>query len=165
MFSRAPATYAVSKEKTPQRPTRASKICASSSAPSKTTRAEAQAAGEEASLAGLLERVTLVSDVDGLEDVGRVVLMTVHGAKGLEFERVILTGMEEEMFPYKGVLDPGRARRAGGRAPARLRRHHPGAAAPDDDPHQHAADLRQDAVESAESLLGRATEGSRRIHR
>jgi DNA helicase II / ATP-dependent DNA helicase PcrA len=68
--------------------------------------AEAQAAGEEASLAGLLERVTLVSDVDGLEDVGRVVLMTVHGAKGLEFTRVILTGMEEEMFPYKGVA-PG----------------------------------------------------------
>jgi DNA helicase-2/ATP-dependent DNA helicase PcrA len=30
----------------------------------------------------------------------------VHGAKGLEFERVVLTGMEEEMFPYKGV-DPG----------------------------------------------------------
>jgi DNA helicase-2/ATP-dependent DNA helicase PcrA len=68
--------------------------------------AEAQAAGEEPSLAGLLERVTLVSDVDGLEDVGRVVLMTVHGAKGLEFARVVLTGMEEEMFPYKGV-DPG----------------------------------------------------------
>jgi DNA helicase-2/ATP-dependent DNA helicase PcrA len=67
--------------------------------------AEAQAAGEEATLAGLLERVTLVSDVDGLEDAGRVVLMTVHGAKGLEFARVILTGMEEEMFPYKGV-DP-----------------------------------------------------------
>jgi DNA helicase-2/ATP-dependent DNA helicase PcrA len=67
--------------------------------------AEAQAAGEEATLAGLLERVTLVSDVDGLEDAGRVVLMTVHGAKGLEFERVVLTGMEEEMFPYKGV-DP-----------------------------------------------------------
>jgi DNA helicase-2/ATP-dependent DNA helicase PcrA len=68
--------------------------------------AEAQAAGEEATLAGLLERVTLVSDVDGLEDIGRVVLMTVHGAKGLEFARVILTGMEEEMFPYRGV-DPG----------------------------------------------------------
>jgi DNA helicase II / ATP-dependent DNA helicase PcrA len=37
-----------------------------------------------------------------------VTLMTVHGAKGLEFERVLLTGMEEEMFPYKG-LDPGKA--------------------------------------------------------
>ena len=32
--------------------------------------------------------------------------MTVHGAKGLEFESVFLTGMEDEMFPYKG-LAPG----------------------------------------------------------
>jgi DNA helicase-2/ATP-dependent DNA helicase PcrA len=68
--------------------------------------AEAQAAGEAPSLAGFLERVTLAADVDGMEEGGRVVLMTVHGAKGLEFERVLLTGMEEEMFPYKGV-DPG----------------------------------------------------------
>jgi DNA helicase II / ATP-dependent DNA helicase PcrA len=68
--------------------------------------AEAVAAGEEPGLAGFLERVTLVNDVDALEDGGRVTLMTVHGAKGLEFEKVLLTGMEEEMFPYKGV-DPG----------------------------------------------------------
>jgi len=68
--------------------------------------AEAEAAGERPTLAGFLERVTLVSDVDSLEEGGRVVLMTVHGAKGLEFEKVLLTGMEEEMFPYKGV-DPG----------------------------------------------------------
>jgi DNA helicase-2/ATP-dependent DNA helicase PcrA len=68
--------------------------------------AEAEAAGEPLSLAGFLERVTLVSDVDSMEEGGKVTLMTVHGAKGLEFERVVLTGMEEEMFPYKGV-DPG----------------------------------------------------------
>jgi DNA helicase-2/ATP-dependent DNA helicase PcrA len=68
--------------------------------------AEALAAGEAATAQGFLERVTLVSDTDALEEGGRVVLMTVHGAKGLEFERVILTGMEEGMFPYKGV-DPG----------------------------------------------------------
>ena len=76
--------------------------------------AEAEAAGEAPSLAGFLERVTLVSDVDalanpdgtGARDDGRVILMTVHGAKGLEFEHVFLTGMEEQMFPYKGV-DPG----------------------------------------------------------
>jgi DNA helicase-2/ATP-dependent DNA helicase PcrA len=77
--------------------------------------AEAEAAGEAPDLAGFLERVTLVSDADALaaapdaggpRDDGRVVLMTVHGAKGLEFERVVLTGMEEQMFPYKGV-DPG----------------------------------------------------------
>jgi DNA helicase-2/ATP-dependent DNA helicase PcrA len=71
--------------------------------------AEAQAAGEPASVAGFLERVSLVSDVDEMANEvegGRVILMTVHGAKGLEFERVLLTGMEESMFPYKGV-DPG----------------------------------------------------------
>jgi DNA helicase-2/ATP-dependent DNA helicase PcrA len=68
--------------------------------------AEAEAAGEAPSLAGFLERVTLVSDVDAMEDGGRVTLMTVHGAKGLEFDKVLLTGMEEEMFPYKGT-DPG----------------------------------------------------------
>jgi DNA helicase-2/ATP-dependent DNA helicase PcrA len=69
---------------------------------------EAEAAGEVPTLSGFLERVTLVTDVDAIEEGGRVVLMTVHGAKGLEFERVVLTGMEEEMFPYKGV-DPGEA--------------------------------------------------------
>ena len=68
--------------------------------------AEAEAAGDKPSLAGFLERVTLVADVDGMKDAPKVTLMTVHGAKGLEFEKVLLTGMEEEMFPYKGI-DPG----------------------------------------------------------
>ncbi|MGD0526417.1 MAG: UvrD-helicase domain-containing protein [Polyangiaceae bacterium] len=68
--------------------------------------AEAEAAGDKPSLPGFLERVTLVSDVDAMVEGGRVTLMTVHGAKGLEFDRVLLTGMEEEMFPYKGVA-PG----------------------------------------------------------
>ncbi len=68
--------------------------------------AEARAAGEEPSLSGYLERVSLQSDVDGLKDAPRVTLMTVHGAKGLEFELVLLTGMEEEMFPYRG-MEPG----------------------------------------------------------
>src|SRR5262249_34577710 len=67
--------------------------------------AEAGAAGGEPSLLGFLERVTIASGVDGVEEGGRVVLMTVHSAKGVEFERVLLTGMEEEMFPYKGI-DP-----------------------------------------------------------
>jgi DNA helicase-2/ATP-dependent DNA helicase PcrA len=68
--------------------------------------AEAEAAGDKPGLAGFLERVTLVNDVDALVDGPRVTLMTVHGAKGLEFDKVLLTGMEEEMFPYKGVA-PG----------------------------------------------------------
>jgi DNA helicase-2/ATP-dependent DNA helicase PcrA len=69
---------------------------------------EARAAGEPATLESFLERVSLQSDQDGMKDAPRVTLMTVHGAKGLEFEIVLLTGMEEEMFPYRG-LDPGGA--------------------------------------------------------
>ncbi len=68
--------------------------------------AEMSAAGEASTLAGFLERISLHSDVDGMKDEPRVTLMTVHGAKGLEFETVLLTGMEEEMFPYRG-MDPG----------------------------------------------------------
>jgi DNA helicase-2/ATP-dependent DNA helicase PcrA len=69
---------------------------------------EARAAGEEPVLSGYLERVSLQSDIDGMKDAPRVTLMTVHGAKGLEFELVLLTGMEEEMFPYKGMEPGGR---------------------------------------------------------
>jgi DNA helicase-2/ATP-dependent DNA helicase PcrA len=67
---------------------------------------EMVAAGETATIDGFLERVTLQAGTDDVEDSGKVTLMTVHGAKGLEFELVLLTGMEEEMFPYRG-LDPG----------------------------------------------------------
>ncbi len=65
---------------------------------------EAEARGEQPSLEGFLERVSLQSDSDNLakdSEVERVTLMTVHGAKGLEFELVMLTGMEEDMFPYR----------------------------------------------------------------
>jgi len=68
---------------------------------------EAAAAGEPASLEGYLERVSLQSDVDGMKDASRVTLMTVHGAKGLEFELVLLTGMEQDMFPYRGMNPSG----------------------------------------------------------
>jgi DNA helicase-2/ATP-dependent DNA helicase PcrA len=67
---------------------------------------EAQAAGEKPTLSGYLERVTLASDVDQMKDTPRLVMMTVHSAKGLEFRAVFLTGMEDEIFPYKG-LGPG----------------------------------------------------------
>jgi len=67
---------------------------------------EAQAAGETPTLAGYLERVTLAADVDQMKDAARLVMMTVHSAKGLEFRAVFLTGMEDEVFPYKG-LAPG----------------------------------------------------------
>ncbi|MCL2724479.1 MAG: UvrD-helicase domain-containing protein [Polyangiaceae bacterium] len=62
---------------------------------------EAEARGEEPSLEGFLERVSLQSDTDSMSESEKVTLMTVHGAKGLEFQLVLLTGMEEDMFPYR----------------------------------------------------------------
>jgi DNA helicase-2/ATP-dependent DNA helicase PcrA len=64
---------------------------------------EAAESDEPATLAGWLERVTLAAAQDALEDAPKVSLMTVHTAKGLEFHAVFLTGMEEEIFPYRGV--------------------------------------------------------------
>jgi DNA helicase-2/ATP-dependent DNA helicase PcrA len=65
--------------------------------------ADCEEQGEEASLGGWLERITLAAVVDALKDAPKVSLMTVHTAKGLEFRAVFLTGMEEEIFPYRGV--------------------------------------------------------------
>ena len=64
---------------------------------------EAEARGEPPTLDGFLERVSLVADTDvqGEGPIEKITLMTVHGAKGLEFELVLLTGMEEDMFPYR----------------------------------------------------------------
>lgn len=56
--------------------------------------------GDEASLAGYLEEIALISDIDGYnEDADQVVLMTIHSAKGLEFPYVFLCGLEEGVFP------------------------------------------------------------------
>jgi len=61
---------------------------------------------EEPSLLGFLERVALVSDVDGYDaEKGAVSLMTVHTAKGLEFPSVFITGMEERIFPHARSVD------------------------------------------------------------
>lgn len=55
---------------------------------------------DEPTLNGFLEEVALVADIDTLEEnIDRVVLMTLHNAKGLEFPYVYLSGMEEGIFP------------------------------------------------------------------
>jgi DNA helicase II / ATP-dependent DNA helicase PcrA len=64
---------------------------------------EAALRGTEATLSTWLERVSLVSAVDSAKDTPSVSLMTVHAAKGLEFTTVFLTGLEEEIFPYRGL--------------------------------------------------------------
>lgn len=55
---------------------------------------------EEPSLRAFLEEVALVAEIDSLAaDADYVVLMTLHSAKGLEFDHVYLAGMEEGLFP------------------------------------------------------------------
>jgi DNA helicase-2/ATP-dependent DNA helicase PcrA len=51
-----------------------------------------------------LEQVALVADTDDLDDDNRVVLMTLHSAKGLEFPAVFIVGMEEGVFPHNRAL-------------------------------------------------------------
>ncbi|MGL4483516.1 MAG: ATP-dependent helicase, partial [Anaerovoracaceae bacterium] len=57
-------------------------------------------------LADFLEKITLISDVDN-HDAGEnaVVLMTMHSAKGLEFDNVFLVGMEDGLFPGWRAMD------------------------------------------------------------
>ncbi len=55
---------------------------------------------DEISLSDFLAEIALVSDVDSMDDKNeRVRLMTIHSAKGLEFENVYLVGMEDGLFP------------------------------------------------------------------
>jgi len=60
---------------------------------------------DEVSLAGFIESVALVADVDSLNAGGdAVTLMTLHSAKGLEFPVVFLLGLEEGVFPHSRSL-------------------------------------------------------------
>ena len=56
--------------------------------------------GEDATLAGFLEEVALISDLDSYDqDADSVTKMTIHSAKGLEFPYVFVVGMEDGVFP------------------------------------------------------------------
>jgi DNA helicase-2/ATP-dependent DNA helicase PcrA len=57
------------------------------------------------SLGAFLEHVALVMDVEQAAEGDRVSLMTLHGAKGLEFDVVFLPGWEEGLFPHQRALD------------------------------------------------------------
>jgi DNA helicase II / ATP-dependent DNA helicase PcrA len=61
---------------------------------------------EEASVAGFLQDIALVSDQDTIRDErGVVTLMTLHNAKGLEFRAVFMIGMEEGVFPHVRAIE------------------------------------------------------------
>ena len=66
-----------------------------------------QEENEEPTLSGFLEEVALIADIDRLDEgEDYVVLMTMHGAKGLEFENVYMAGMEDGLFPsYMTITD------------------------------------------------------------
>ena len=57
------------------------------------------------SLQGFLEHISLVMDGDTVSEQGEVTLMTLHAAKGLEFDTVFLPGWEEGIFPSQRTMD------------------------------------------------------------
>jgi len=65
---------------------------------------------ETPTLEDFLAHISLVADIDDTEEVGdRVVLMTLHSAKGLEFPVVFIAGMEEGVFPsYQSLMEEDR---------------------------------------------------------
>jgi len=64
-----------------------------------------QAAAPQPDLASFLEKVSLAADIDGFDpEAGRLSLMTLHSAKGLEFPVVFMVGMAEGLFPHARSL-------------------------------------------------------------
>lgn len=64
-----------------------------------------QQTAEEPSLPGFLEEIALYTDLDNFDpNADSLVLMTIHAAKGLEFENVYIAGMDEGVFPGRGAL-------------------------------------------------------------
>jgi DNA helicase-2/ATP-dependent DNA helicase PcrA len=70
-------------------------------------------------LSGFLEHISLVMDTEKAEGSEAVSIMTLHSAKGLEFDTVFLPGWEEGLLPHQRSLDDQGPRRPGGGTPAR----------------------------------------------
>jgi DNA helicase II / ATP-dependent DNA helicase PcrA len=69
---------------------------------------EYDATAEEPSVEEFLQQIALFSEQDNLRDEqGLVTLMTLHNAKGLEFETVFIIGMEEQVFPHSRAVEAG----------------------------------------------------------
>lgn len=61
---------------------------------------------ETPTLSGFLEEIALVTDLDSMDSDDKVTLMTIHSAKGLEFNKVFISGMEEGIFPgHQSIYD------------------------------------------------------------
>ncbi len=67
----------------------------------------ARAMDEYETLGDFLEHVSLVMDNDAADDADKLTIMTIHAAKGLEFDHLFLVGWEEGVFPSQRALDEG----------------------------------------------------------
>ncbi|MFN5819839.1 MAG: ATP-dependent helicase, partial [Novosphingobium sp.] len=67
----------------------------------------ARAMEDYETLGDFLEHVSLVMDNDAADDAEKVTIMTMHGAKGLEFDNVFCVGWEEGVFPSQRAIDEG----------------------------------------------------------
>ena len=67
----------------------------------------ARAMEDYETLGDFLEHVSLVMDNDAADDAEKVTIMTIHAAKGLEFDNIFLPGWEEGVFPSQRALDEG----------------------------------------------------------
>ncbi len=61
---------------------------------------------DSASLVQFLESISLISDIDGMDNAGNcVTIATIHSVKGLEFRYVFIVGLEEKIFPISRAFD------------------------------------------------------------
>jgi DNA helicase-2/ATP-dependent DNA helicase PcrA len=67
----------------------------------------ARATEDYETLGDFLEHVSLVMDNDAADDAEKVTIMTIHAAKGLEFDQTFLVGWEEGVFPSQRAMDEG----------------------------------------------------------
>jgi len=67
--------------------------------------AAADAVGRGETVEEFLDQAALVADTDDLDEAAQVTLLTLHSAKGLEFDLVMLAGMEEGVFPHRRAME------------------------------------------------------------
>ena len=111
-------------------------------------------------LQGFLEHVSLVMENDEQAGADRVNLMTLHAAKGLEFDTVFLPGWEEGLFPEPAGAGRERQQGAGGGAAARLCGPDARAPARDRELCREPADLCELAKQHAEPVHRRIAGGA-----
>jgi DNA helicase II / ATP-dependent DNA helicase PcrA len=68
---------------------------------------ELEGEGELSALEEFLQQISLYTDQDGLREESAITLMTLHNAKGLEYETVFIVGCEDGAFPHMKALEEG----------------------------------------------------------